>query len=195
MTLDVAPLTGDALQDALTAVADLRIEVFRAFPYLYDGDKAYEERYLAKFAAHPKSVIVAAKDGDQVVGAATGTPLTAEHDAFVRPFVERGIDPETVFYCAESVLRPDYRGRGLGHRFFDLREAHARDLGCAITAFCAVVRPDDHSAKPEGYRPLDAFWQKRGYERRDDMRTTFAWKDLGEGDETEKPMVFWLKRL
>ena len=37
----VEALTGNALDAALDAVARLRIEVFSAFPYLYDGDLAY----------------------------------------------------------------------------------------------------------------------------------------------------------
>ena len=42
MTIDVAPMTGAGLADVLPALAELRITVFRAFPYLYDGDAAYE---------------------------------------------------------------------------------------------------------------------------------------------------------
>lgn len=41
--------------------------------------------------------------------------------------------------------------------------------------------------------PHDDFWRKRGYVRRPDIRTTFAWRDLGDADETAKPMVFWIK--
>ena len=75
-----------------------------------------------------------------------------------------GFDVASIFYCGESVLEPAYRGHGIGHRFFDLREAHARALGGfrSIT-FCAVVRPPDHPQRPAEYRPLDAFWRKRGY--------------------------------
>ena len=36
---------------------------------------------------------------------------------------------------AESVLLPAWRGRGMGHRFFDLREEHARSLGRRWAAF------------------------------------------------------------
>ena len=42
----VAPLTGEALDAALDDVAKLRIKVFRAWPYLYDGDLDYERNYL-----------------------------------------------------------------------------------------------------------------------------------------------------
>lgn len=105
------------------------------------------------------------------------------------------MDIQSVFYCSESVLLPSHRGRGLGHAFFDAREAHARALGFAWSAFCAVERPDDHPAKPADYRPLDAFWRKRGYQCQDDMTTTFAWKDVDQPGETDKVMRTWLKAL
>ncbi|MFP5511018.1 MAG: GNAT family N-acetyltransferase, partial [Alphaproteobacteria bacterium] len=38
----VAALTGAGLEAALDDVARLRIAVFRDWPYLYDGDLAYE---------------------------------------------------------------------------------------------------------------------------------------------------------
>ena len=195
-SLVVRTLTGDALQQALPAVARLRIEVFRDFPYLYDGSEDYERRYLATFAAAPGAVLVAAVDGEEVVGASTGAPMAEEMDAFRRPFAERGYDVARVFYCAESVLRPAWRGQGLGHRFFDQREAHARDLGgFTHVAFCAVVRPEDHPLRPPGYRPLDDFWRGRGYAPVAGLTTTFAWKDVDGDGETEKTMQFWVREL
>lgn len=37
-------LTGGRLDQGLDPVARLRIEVFRAYPYLYDGSLDYEQR-------------------------------------------------------------------------------------------------------------------------------------------------------
>ena len=39
--LRIERLSGDALLQYLPELARLRITVFRAFPYLYDGDMAY----------------------------------------------------------------------------------------------------------------------------------------------------------
>jgi len=196
LTVTVKTLTATAMQDALPALAALRIEVFRAFPYLYDGSKAYEERYLDKLARAPGAVIVAAYDQETIVGAATGAPLASEHAEFIAPFRQRGIDPASVFYCAESVLLERYRGQGIGHRFFDLREAHARQLGgFAKIAFCGVVRDPNHPARPVDYRPLDAFWRKRGYAPVDGLVAEFSWRDIGDSAQTAKPMQFWMKDL
>ena len=65
----VAPLTGAALAGALDDVARLRIEVFRDWPYLYDGDAAYERAYLQIYRDSPGAIVVGAFDGDRLVGA------------------------------------------------------------------------------------------------------------------------------
>ncbi|MCA1775426.1 MAG: GNAT family N-acetyltransferase, partial [Loktanella sp.] len=78
MSLTVRALTGAALEAALPDVARLRIAVFRDWPYLYDGDLAYEEGYLQSYRDSASAIVVGAFDGDRLVGAATGTPL-ADH--------------------------------------------------------------------------------------------------------------------
>ena len=191
----VEAITGAAVGEYLAALAVLRIEVFREWPYLYDGDVAYEERYLAPYATTADALVAIAWAGDELVGAATALPLTAHSDEVVPPLAAAGYDPATVYYFGESVLRRDFRGRGLGHRFFDEREAFARARGYRTAAFCAVDRPADHPRRPADYVPLDRFWGKRGFVRRPDIVGQFAWKDLDAEAETAKPMVFWTKAL
>ena len=195
MALRIEPLTGAALVAALDEVARLRIEVFRDWPYLYDGDLSYEQRYMTTYRDSASAIVVGAFDDDRLVGASTGTPLTEHEDDFAHPFAGSGIDLEEVFYCAESVLLPEYRGQGAGHGFFDHREAHARALGFKKSAFCGVQRPADHPMRPNDYAPLDPFWRKRGYAPLPGVVAEFSWKDLGDAGETQKPLQFWIKDL
>lgn len=192
--LRVERCSGDALVPYIGELARLRIDVFRDFPYLYDGDLDYEMRYLKTYVDSQGAVIVVVLDGDRVVGAATGLPLSQETQEFQRPFVDLGHAPQRFFYCAESVLDRGYRGRGLGVRFFVEREAHARALGgFDYFCFCAVDRPSDHPLRPADYVPLDRFWLRRGYRREPSLRTTYVWKDIDQPEETAKSMTFWLK--
>ncbi|MEC3862053.1 GNAT family N-acetyltransferase [Mesobacterium sp. TK19101] len=191
----VEVLTGAALDAALDGVARLRIAVFRDWPYLYDGSFDYERGYLQTYRDSADAVVVGAFDGDRLVGAATGTPMEDHADDFAAAFSGTEIDLSKVFYCAESVLLPDYRGRGIGHRFFDLREAHARRLGRTHSAFCAVQRPVDHPLRPAGYAALDPFWRKRGYAPVPGVVAHFRWKDVDQGESTEKPLQFWMRAL
>jgi GNAT superfamily N-acetyltransferase len=191
----VAALTGADLDAALDDVARLRIAVFRDWPYLYDGDLAYERAYLAVYRDNPRAVVVGAFDGDRLVGAATGMPMQGHADDFAAAFDGTGERLDQIFYCAESVLLPDFRGQGIGHRFFDLREDHARSLGLAKSAFCGVIRPEDHPMRPATYGALDPFWRKRGYRPLAGVVARFRWKDIGEAEETEKPLQFWIRTL
>lgn len=196
MSCRVDSLTGEAMRAAIPALARLRVAVFRDWPYLYDGTLDYESGYLRRFAASEDAIVVAACDGDKIVGAATGAPLGDHAEDFAKAFADDAFDIDRIFYCGESVLLPAYRGQGLGHAFFDGREAHARALGrFTHITFCGVVRPDDHPLRPANYRPLDDFWMKRGYRKADGLTTTYAWKDIDEAGESAKAMQFWLKAL
>ncbi len=195
MSLRFETLTGDAVEPVIDDLAALRIKVFAEFPYLYDGDLDYERRYLRTYRDSAGAVVVGAFDGDRLVGAATGTPMTDHEEDFAKAFDGTGYDLNDVFYCAESVLLPEYRGRGAGHAFFDRREAHARKLGARHNAFCAVIRPKYHPDRPEDYAPLDPFWRKRGYEKLDGAVAEFSWRDHGDAEETKKPLQFWIRAL
>ena len=116
--------------------------------------------------------------------------------AFQAPFLDRGIPVEEVFYCGESVLLPAFRGQGLGHRFFDEREAHARSLGgIRWTSFASVNRASDDPRRPADYRGNDVFWTRRGYTRQPDMQVSLPWKQLGEAHESEQTLTMWLRPL
>lgn len=197
-SLTIRRLTGSdpELRAFLPDLARLRIEVFRDFPYLYDGTVEYEEKYLETYTECPESIVVLVLDGDKAVGATTGLPMDAETEEFRKPFVEVGHDPARIFYCAESVLLPAYRGRGVYPKFFAEREGHARALGrFDLCTFCCVQRPEDHPLRPADYVPLDRIWSKFGYVKHPELTTTYDWKDVDTAEETAKPMVFWLKSL
>jgi GNAT superfamily N-acetyltransferase len=191
----IRELTGQDLVDALDRLADLRIAVFADYPYLYDGDRAYERGYLAAYAESPGAVVVGAFADGALVGAATAAPMADHATEFAAPFRDRGMDIGAIYYFGESVLLPEWRGHGMGHAFFDRREAKARALGFAVTCFCAVVRPQDHPARPADYAPLDPFWRKRGYAPVEGLIGQFGWKDRGEAQESQHLMQFWVKML
>lgn len=191
----VRPLQGPALAAALDDVAALRIAVFRDWPYLYDGDAAYERRYLAPYLESHGALVVGAFDGPRLVGAATATPLADHAKDVGKAVAGAGYAIENTYYCAESVLLPGYRGQGIGHAFFDHREAHARHLGFAYCCFCAVIRPENHPARPAAYRPLDGFWRARGYGPLPGVTAELSWTDLGERAETAKPLQLWMRKL
>jgi GNAT superfamily N-acetyltransferase len=196
MKLSLEALTGSSIESVIADLAALRITVFKEFPYLYAGSLEYEMKYLQTYLECQDSLIVVARDGTRIVGASSALPLIAETSEVQQPFLAHGFDPKTVFYLAESVLLPAYRGQGLGKQFFEAREAQAKNLGgFTWAAFCAVQRAKDHPSRPTSHRDLDGFWQARGYTKRPELSTFFSWQEIGETSQTPKPMTFWLKNI
>ncbi len=195
MTIGVAPVTGAGLAEVIPALARLRIAVFCDFPYLYDGDAAYEASYLADFAAADGAVIVVARDGAEIIGAATAAPLATQDEAWQQPLAAAGFDIGCTFYFGESVLLGGYRGQGIGHAFFDHREAQARKHGATHAAFCSVIRAADHPQHPANYRPLDTFWRGRGYAPLPGVTATFDWKTIGGPAEESHRLQYWTRAL
>ncbi|MBI3899284.1 MAG: GNAT family N-acetyltransferase [Gammaproteobacteria bacterium] len=193
--LRLESLRGAAIAQQLDTLAELRITVFRDWPYLYDGTREYEKKYLDVYLRCPRSLAVLVWDGNHCIGATTVLPLADAGAESQQPFIDHGHDISRINYFGESVLLKPYRGRGLGVRFFELREAHAREHNLSICAFCSVERPMNHPAKPVDYVPNDAFWTRRGYHKVADMVTTYSWPDIGETESTAKPMTFWRRDL
>jgi hypothetical protein len=57
------------------------------------------------------------------------------------------------------------------------------------------AKPLDDPKRPPDYRPLDPFWMSQGFVKHPELVGTIAWQEIGEKEETPKPMVFWIKNL
>jgi len=191
--IEILRLSGSDITWYISHLAELRIRVFREFPYLYLGIKDYEEKYLKRYTNSDDTVIVLAKSGDKIVGASTGMPMKDEDKMVYSSFITAGLEPEKYFYFGESVLLKPYRGIGIGVRFFEERESHAKEIGYNFTTFCAVDRPIDHPRRPADYKSLDKFWENRGYVQFPELKATFKWKDLDDHADSPKSLTFWIK--
>lgn len=197
MSIHVRAVSKEFARQHILDIAALRIKVFQDFPYIYEGSIDYEVKYLERYFKAPNGTFIFAFDENaiqKIIGVATALPLAEEEEFIQKPFVESGYKIEEIFYFGESVLLPEYRGRGIGNCFFDEREKVALSFSqIKITTFCAVQRPTNHPMKPALYKPLDEFWIKRGYKKSSELTSEFEWLDIGESRETTKKMMYWIK--
>ncbi len=196
MEIEYKAFQGKAIESQFDALAALRITVFRDYPYLYEGDVAYEQEYLKTYSNAESALMFGAFYRNSLVGATTCIPLEDETEDVKKPFRDAGMRLSEIFYFGESILLSEFRGLGIGNKFFDAREAHAAGFGTFhSTCFCAVQRPEDHPLRPDGYQPLDGFWIKRGYRKVPELVSHFEWKDVGESESTAKPMMYWMRNF
>ncbi|WPU64146.1 GNAT family N-acetyltransferase [Peredibacter starrii] len=194
--LNYLRLSGEEARAFVNELAALRLKVFWDFPYLYEGTLEYEKNYLETYFKARHSFIFLVQDGDMIVGATTGIWAQEEEESFRKPFMDAGFDPSKVFYFGESVLLNEYRGKGIGKKFFQEREAYARSLPfIERLSFCAVERPVDHALRPKDYEPLDTFWHSQGFKKVPGLVTRYEWQDRNESSPTTKNMQFWMKDL
>ena len=176
--------------------AELRITVFREFPYLYEGNFEYEKKYIQTYTNASEAMLFAVYDNGKMIGATTCLPLKDEIEEIRQPFLQNEIDINKVFYFGESLLLKEYRGQGLGHRFFDEREKHAKSFQkYSICAFCAVEREKEHPLIPKDYQPHDVFWTKRGYALNKELNCQMSWLDIEQPAPTIKKLLFWTKNI
>ena len=185
---------GKEIACVIEGLGELRMKVFYEFPYLYEGNMDYEKAYLSIYTKSKLGFAFLLYDNNELIGATTGLPLAEEGVEIKKPFLDAGIDINDVFYFGESILLQAYRGQGFGHLFFDEREAFARTNKFPITAFCSVVRPENHALKPRDYRSNELFWKKRQYIRNSDLICKMSWLDRNQVLETEKELEFWLRK-
>ncbi|MFO1257151.1 MAG: GNAT family N-acetyltransferase [Gammaproteobacteria bacterium] len=193
--LKIKRFKGAAVREFIPYLAKLRMDVFREYPYLYDGDLDYETDYLHTYVCCSESNIVIVFDGKRIVGASTAIPLQHETSECQAPFINQKMNVNEIFYLGESVLLPKYRGQGLYKYFFSEREEAAREFGSKISVFCGVDRPLDDPRRPSSHRTLNPVWERFGYEKQNNLYAYYSWKEIDQTERTTKPMAFWLKTL
>jgi len=196
-SVHVHTYVGREIDPYIPHLARLRIEVFKEWPYLYDGAGVDDEKkYLKKFSRCDLAIFVVAFDGENVIGVSAGLPFTFETTPFQQPFIEAKLELTDYFYLSESVLLKPYRGQGIGHEFFNMREDYVKRLSrFHHIIFAAVERDKNDPRRPKDHFDLDAFWKKRGYVKQPEMVCHVPWKEVGEENPSPKPLVYWKKDI
>jgi hypothetical protein len=194
--IHIRSFTGSGLKPHIHSIAKLRMEVLKDYPYLKEPNLDLETEFLRNIAACKESIGVLIFDNTTLVGASLGCPLSIEDALFHRPFKERHLDVASYFFFGDSTLLEQYRGRGIGHHFFDAREAHvAHFKQFKHICFCVPDVSLSDPKRPKDYIPLIDFWRKRGYIHHPEMKSVLSWKNIDETHPTEKQMSFWIKNL
>lgn len=192
--LTIHTLANHQIAQNIEDIARLRIDIFREYPYLYDGDFKYEANYLSKFAHVSNSVLIVLKDNEHIVGSITGLPLQYEDSDIQAPWIDKGLAIKHVYYFSEILIYPKYRGKGIGQQLFAQAEATVTALNqYHCFSLATIIRPKHHPSSPYNYKNVEDFWTKNGYQKQEHLICHITWKEIGETNESPKPLVFWTK--
>ena len=185
-------LRGSEINHYIDQLGRFRIQIFREYPYLYDGSIEYERTYLGRYSMSPESLLIILEDALGIVGACTGIPLAGEDPEFQNAFV--GENKEEIYYIGEVMLRADSRGKKLGSRLMSTALDLIDSNQFKKISLCTVDRGLGHPREPLGYSPPDYLWKKYGFEKSKNFMAYLDWKDIGHDVETRKPLNIWFRQ-
>lgn len=142
MDIQIEVARGQAVLNHLDALAALRLEVFRDWPYLYEGTLDYERQYLRTYANCSQALCVLAMADGKVVGASTALPLCDEPPEVQAPFLATGWDITRVFYFGKVFYFA---------RFVDLASGTALCMHASVrpeTVVLAIARSAPSNVPP-----------------------------------------------
>lgn len=183
-------IRGNEIADHIEELGQFRIAIFKEFPYLYAGDMDVERKYLAGTVSE-ESILVTQRDEYGLLGVCTGLPLKNEQEQLKQPFVGCNIDE--IFYIGEVMVRDGWRGKGIGSLLLSTMIDTVDPIKYKKWFLCAVDREANHPLRPDNYRSPDSLWTKFGFKQQLHAKVYFAYKDIGNAVETNKPMNVWVR--
>lgn len=188
-------LIGHKAEPSLEAIASLRLDIFREYPYLYEGLRDDELRYLRSYAEKPGACVILVEDAGKTIGAATGMPLKHEDQHLLDSFAGTAHLIDKSYYVGELLFYRDYRHRGFGSRLLARIEEYVRSLGPYSHLVCmTVMRPPDHLLCPADYAPIERFLARTGFVPMAGITSTIAWREI-DGVRRDHLLQFWRKDL
>ncbi len=194
--IHVRSFSGAGIKPYIHSIAKLRCEVLRDYPYFEEPDLPGTTQYLKTISSCKEALAVLIFDNTTLVGVSLGYPCALEQSELHRLLKEKELPLQAFYFFGESVLLKPYRGRGIGHHFFDAREAHVAHLPTfKHILFCTPSQIESTTGRPSDFVPLHDFWRKRGYVHHPEMHILLPRKRMGEELPQELSLTCWIKDL
>lgn len=175
-------------------LADLRVRIFREFPYLYDGTVEDECSNLRAYANSANSLITVMYDGIRHIAAMSCLPMQDAWGELVDNLSTQAVNISECLYIGEILMEKTHRGMGLGSRLFDFARMHAVRLNMKKLCFFSVRRDHTHDARPADYLEPAELWQKWGFSLVPGADVTLSYPQVDVGMQSHI-LDFWIRPL
>jgi ribosomal protein S18 acetylase RimI-like enzyme len=198
---EISTFAGKEIGAIIDAIATLRINAFKEFPYFYEGTLEAERAYLQNYLHHEHSLLSIVKINEEIVAQLTGTPLVnglkVIGDA-PRLFKQAGLAVENYYYIGEAITLEKYRNQGLIETMLALHEQKIKAWGFkAICFLTGEADQEDLALKPSNYIDFESVLKKHGCTKTE-IRIYDSWPTIladGSVKEKQHSLVFWIKDL
>lgn len=198
--LEFKTYQGKDISPFIDEIGQIRLDLFKEFPYLYKGDLDYERAYLSEYSKDDQSLLILVYSGNKIVAFITGTAISSQHsiteDAF-ELFQSKGLKPSDYYYIGEIIVLKDYRSFNLSSRLLKEVENFALENGYSSSCFLTVVRDNDHPLRPEDYKDSSKLWKFHNYKQMN-LYTKYKWNTIINDSEAiyqENTLEYWSKSL
>lgn len=189
-------LKGTEIKNYSDELAKMRLEYFKGFPYLYEGNLENERRNFRKLTDNWRSILLIALEGQEIAAVSTATPLDSGYvDVPQDIFRNMGFINQDLYYFGEIIVHQKFQGKGLASQIFKEQEDYAGILGYQGVCFLAVERDHNHPLKPVGYQENDSIWEHLGYQKTNKV-VFLEWPTAlsnGKVENIKNKLVFWIK--
>lgn len=177
-------------------IVNLCNQIYREYPYFYNGDDAEYTAYLKTYSQSENAVITLAFDGDIVVGLAAGIPMTDTREFYQQTLKDHRFDLLSIFYLGEFGLHPAYKDQGIEEAMYQTIEDFARHDGRFKAVYVwELDKPADSELKPAGFLPRDDFWENLGFKKHPRLEFEILWTNIGDDVESSHRAVYSIKNL
>ncbi|MEN9343505.1 MAG: hypothetical protein RLZZ453_292 [Chlamydiota bacterium] len=191
--IHVRSFSGQSLAPYTHSLMRLRHEVLKDYPYFEEVDPQLEIAYMKRLLSSRASMSVLVFDNTTLVGGAFGSPLEEENSSIHQPLIDKGLNISEYYFLSEVLLLKPYRGRGIGHHFFDARESFAEQLH--RFKYLCFYAPVQQEPSPSDFVPMHDFWRKRGYIHHAEMQFSLKIKRVDLLHPQDTYFTFWIKPL
>lgn len=177
-------------------ISELRLDFFRNYPYLYDGEIVSDKEYVQMYPNSEHAILVVAKDNEKVIGVVTGLPMDEAPEDIKNFIDDKKMPSKNVFYLGEIVLNKEYAGDNLENKMYNEFERTVKNTGNATQIYLFEIETQKNDPrKPSNYVSIEDFWQAQGFSQNPELITQFSWKEIGSSETKNHPMVLWKKDL
>lgn len=170
-------------------IAKLNIEVFRDYPYFYEGELKEQMEFYKIYTNSRYSVAFLAEKESEVIGVILGIPISDFLPVYQEAVTSEGIDLEGIFYLGEIMVKKEYRNQKIGYKLYEKFEAYAKKNYKKIlySEILCLSEP------PLGYRKIQTIL--KGFKLLPHINCEFSWKEIDADQPTSHTMTFWMRDL